>query len=318
MKRSAFFYLITPVACLFITACPKVEIDYTSPTLKAPDAWSQNVVRDLRGGQGGIENWWKKFNDPTLNQLIEQARLANPTLEIAYEQINEARARGGVAYSQLFPDANATADYQRIRNSESLLFPPGENPSNQFSVGFDSGWEIDIFGGGRRAVESAQASVEASVEAYRDVLVSLHAEVALNYIEMRTLQKRIRLANENIERQKESAKLTTDRFNAGLVPEIDVTQAQTNLYNTEAVVPALEIQLTFARNRLASLLGDYAGSLDKQLGTSTTIPTPPGSLSTGLPVTPGAKALVIVESITGVMFIAIMISRLVGRINRND
>ena len=268
---------------MFLTACPKVGIDYTSPTLKAPDAWSQNVVRDLRGGKGGIENWWKKFNDPTLNRLIEQARKANPNLEIAYEQINEARARRGVAYSQLFPDARATADYSRTRASEALFFPTPENPSNFFSVGFDSGWEIDVFGGGRRAIESAQASVEAAVESYRDVLVSLQAEVALNYVEMRTLQKRIHLANENIERQKGSAKLTTDRFNAGLVPEIDVTQAQTNVYTTEAVVPALETQLTFARNRLASLLGDYAGSLDKQLGSSTSIPVPPRSLSTGLP-----------------------------------
>ncbi len=283
MKRSGLLYLITPIAGLFLTACPKVGIDYTSPTLKAPDAWSQNVVRDLKGGQGGIENWWKKFNDSTLNQLIEQARKANPNLEIAYQQINEARARRGVAYSQLFPDAAATADYQRVRASESLFFPPPTNPNNSFSIGFDSGWEIDVFGGIQRSVESAQASVEAAVEAYRDVLVSLEAEVALNYIEMRTLQKRIRLAYENIERQRDSHKLTKDRFDAGLVPEIDVTQAETNLYNTEAVVPALEIQLAFARNRLASLLGNYAGSLDKKLGRSTTIPLPPRSLATGLP-----------------------------------
>ncbi|MFK5924035.1 MAG: efflux transporter outer membrane subunit [Verrucomicrobiota bacterium] len=283
MKRSGLLYLITPIAGLFLTACPKVGIDYTSPTLKAPDAWSQNVVRDLKGGQGGIENWWKKFNDSTLNQLIELARKANPNLEIAYQQINEARARRGVAYSQLFPDAAATADYQRTRASESLFFPPPTNPNNSFSIGFDSGWEIDVFGGIQRSVESAQASVEAAVEAYRDVLVSLEAEVALNYIEMRTLQKRIRLAYENIERQKDSHKLTKDRFDAGLVPEIDVTQAETNLYNTEAVVPALEIQLAFARNRLASLLGNYAGSLDKKLGRSTTIPLPPRSLAIGLP-----------------------------------
>lgn len=283
MKRSYLLYLITPFASLFLTACPKVGIDYTSPTLKTPDAWSQNVVRDLKGGQGGIENWWKKFNDPTLNRLIAQARKANPNLEIAYAQINEARARRGVAYSQLFPDAAATADYSRARASESLFFPPPTNPSNNFAVGFDSGWELDVFGGLRRSVESAQASVEASVEAYRDVLVSLEAEVALNYIEARTLLKRIHLAKENIKRQQGSHKLTKDRFNAGLVPEIDVTQAETNLYNTEAVVPALEIQLTFARNRLAALLGNYAGSLDKQLGYSTAIPVPPRSLAIGLP-----------------------------------
>ncbi|NOY00111.1 MAG: efflux transporter outer membrane subunit [Verrucomicrobia bacterium] len=284
MKRSGLLYLITPLAGLFLTACPKVGIDYTSPTLKAPDAWSQNVVRDLKGGKGGIENWWKKFNDATLNQLIEQARKANPNLEIAYQQINEARARRGVAYSQLFPDAAATADYRRTRISESLLsFPLPNNPGNTFSVGFDSGWEIDVFGGLQRSIESAQASVEASVEAYRDVLVSLEAEVALNYIEMRTLQKRIYLAKENITRQRDSHKLTKDRFDAGLVPEIDVTQAETNLYNTEAVVPSLEIQLTFARNRLASLLGNYAGTLDKKLGSSTNIPVPPRSLATGLP-----------------------------------
>jgi NodT family efflux transporter outer membrane factor (OMF) lipoprotein len=283
MKRSALAYLIIPFVGPLFTACSMVGIDYTSPTLKTPDVWSQSVVRDLKGGKGGIEDWWKKFNDPTLNQLIVDSRKANPNLEIAFEQIIEARARRGVAYSRLFPDAAATADYSRTRASESLLFPPGENPSNFFSVGFDSGWEVDVFGGGRRAVESAQASVEASVEAYRDVLVSLEAEVALNYIDVRTLLKRIQLANENIERQRGSHQLTEDRFNAGLVPEIDVTQAETNLYNTEAVVPELERQLTLAKNRLSSLLGGYPGSLNKQLGSSTKIPVPPRSLSTGLP-----------------------------------
>ncbi len=283
MKRSGLLYLITPIAGLFLTACPKVGIDYTSPTLKSPDAWSQSVVRDLKGGKGSIEDWWKGFNDSTLNGLIADARVANPTLEIAFEQINEARARRGVAFSQLFPDAAATGAYDRVRASESLFFPPPTNPNNQFAVGFDSGWEIDVFGGIRRTVESAQASVEASVEAYRDVLVSLEAEVALNYIDVRTLLKRIRLANENIERQKASLKLTQDRFNAGLVPEIDVTQAESNLYNTESLVPRLTIQLTYARNRLNSLLGDYPGSLDKKIGRSTKIPVPPRSFALGLP-----------------------------------
>jgi len=283
MKRPALAYLVTLVAGLFPAACSKVGIDYASPTLKTPDAWSRNVVRDLKGGKGGIENWWTKFNDPTLDRLVEKARQANPTLETAYEKILEARARRGVAFSQLFPEAAATANYNRTRTSESLLFPPGKNPSNLFSVGFDSGWEVDVFGGGRRAVESAQASVEAAVESYRDVLVTLEAEVALNYIDVRTLRKRILLANKNIERQRGSLKLTQDRFNAGLVPEIDVTQAETNLYNTEAVVPTLETQLTLATNRLNSLLGGYPGSLDKPLGNSAKIPVPPQSLATGLP-----------------------------------
>ncbi len=283
MNRSALAYLSIPLFGLLPTACSKVGIDYTSPTLKAPDAWSQNVLRDLKGGEGGIENWWTKFNDRTLNQLIKDAREANPNLEIAYERIIEARARRGVAYSRLFPDAAATANYSRTRSSESLLAPPGENPSNFFSLGFDSGWEIDVFGGGRRAVEAAQANVEASIEAYRDVLVSLEAEVALNYIDVRTLLKRIQLAKENIERQRDSLQLTQDRFNAGLVPEIDVTQAETNLYNTEAVVPDLERQLTLAKNRLSSLLGGYPGSLNQQLGSSIRIPVPPRNLSTGLP-----------------------------------
>lgn len=283
MKQSALIFLATAVTGLFLTSCFKVGIDYTSPSLKAPDAWSQSVVRDLKGGKGSIEDWWKKFNDPTLNRLIADAREANPNLEVAYDQIIEARARRGVAYSQLFPDAVARADYSRTRASESLFFPPPTNPSNLFAVGFDSGWEVDVFGGTRRAVESAQASVEASVEAYRDVLVSLEAEVALNYVGVRTLLKRIQLANENIERQRDSHKLTQDRFNAGLVPEIDVTQAETNLYNTEAAVPVLEIQLTEAKNRLSSLLGGYPGSLNKQLGAATNIPVPSRRLGLGLP-----------------------------------
>ena len=125
----------------------------------------------------------------------------------------------------------------------------------------DAIWEIDVFGRVRRTIESEQALFEASIEEYRDVLVTLFAEVALNYVDLRAYQQRIINASENVEAQQLILQLTEDRFAAGLTSKLDVAQARYNLAETRAVIPTLEIGLNFAINRLELLLNVQIGQL---------------------------------------------------------
>ena len=141
-----------------------VGVDYKNPDLQLPDAWAVSVAGQAATSKNPLERWWKGFNDPVLNELIDRTKAANPDLRAASMRIAEARALRGAARSELFPTVNATGDFSRNRASESLFVPPPENPSNLYTSGFDAGWEIDVFGGIRRNIESADATIEASVE----------------------------------------------------------------------------------------------------------------------------------------------------------
>ncbi len=282
--RSVTHFFLGSLGALMFQGCYTVGPDYVSPATTMPDAWTRSVMRDLDGGAAPLSQWWKGFHDPTLNALIERARQHNPDLRAAFERITEARALRGIAVSQALPQANAGADYSRNRRSQNLLgVPPAVNPSDLYTAGFDAGWEIDLFGGIRRSVEAADANLGAREEDYRDALVSLFADVALNYVEYRTLESRISVALRNIAAQRESAELTRQRLEAGLVPRIDVTQAETNLSLSEAAVPLLRTQLAASRNRLSTLTGGFPGSLDGMLKESRGISVPRAGFSAGLP-----------------------------------
>ena len=141
----------------------------------------------------------------------------NPDFELAVQRIVEARAQRKAAIGGLFPALGADSGYLRTDNADHLAAAATVPPFDIYSVGASGSWEIDLFGGVRRSVESADAKFEASVESYRDVLVSLFADVATNYIDYRTFQERIRVANQNIAIQDESLDLAQKRFDAGLV-----------------------------------------------------------------------------------------------------
>lgn len=280
IAKFARFLPLPPAVML--AGCMLVGGAYQQPDSVVPDAWYYSVRNDLHSGRSSLETWWERFNDPTLNRLVDRAQSSNPDLKIAAERVVEAWAARNVARSALFPSIDASGDAIRSRGSENL--PGGRGKTTEFwSTGFDAGWEMDFFGGVRRAVESASASAEAVEEAYRDTMVSLLAEVALNYVQYRTNDERIRLAEANIVNQRDSVKLTTDRFNAGLAPELDVTQATSNLASSEALVPLLRNQRSLSANRLATLAGGYPGSIDGWLGKGGGIPVPRAGFGVGLP-----------------------------------
>ena len=269
-----------------LAGCMVAGVDYTAPDAIVPDSWHQNLTADLSSTSSSLENWWRKFDDPALNRLVQEAMASNRDLAVAFERVNEARAARGIARSQLFPTLDGTGGANRSRASENNLlfaFPGATKPQNNFALGLEAGWELDLFGGVRRSIESADASVEATAELYRDTLVSLLAEVSLNYIQLRTLEERLEVARRNIKNQESSLELTRARLDAGLAPELDATQAEANLATTRAAVPFLQNQRAQALNRLATLIGRYPQAAATFVPSGGGIPSTPSSAGIGLP-----------------------------------
>ncbi|WP_158261100.1 MULTISPECIES: efflux transporter outer membrane subunit [Pirellulaceae] len=232
--------------------------------------------------------WWTKFNDPILTSMIVRTAQQNLTLGQAAERIAEARALRGIAVGGLFPDIDGTASYARRKTSGSgnsfglaNFNPP---PFNFWSAGFDASWEIDIFGGVRRRVQATTADVDVAIEDHNALLVSLQGEVGANYIQVRTLQRRVEFVERNIELQRQSLKITEDRFAAGTVSQLDVEQAKSNLYSTEAGLPLLRQEMELAYHRLSVLMGEPPSDLSKQITPQQQFPMLPQDIAVGLPI----------------------------------
>jgi len=224
--------------------------------------------------------WWTTFKDPLLDSLIARVVQANRDLRTAEARVREARALRGVAVGGLGPTINVSGSYTRQRFSENALTLPSGTGSNStssggvssfkpeqdlFQTGFDARWEIDLFGGVRRSIEAASADLAASQEGLRDTLVSVLAEVVRNYVEVRGLQRRLAIAQENIKAQQDTLAITRARFDAGLTNELDVTQAASQLATTQAQIPSLETSLKQGIHRLGVLIGQAPGALLAEL-----------------------------------------------------
>ena len=265
---------------------PKLGPDYAEPRLDMQDVWHQEITKGLADGKADLQTWWMVFNDPVLNRLIERADQGNLQLKEAFARIKEARANRGIKAGERFPDLNATGDARRIRSPHTLLPPTTQKSRTDdfFKFGGEGSWEIDFWGRIDRSIESADASLEASMEDYRDVLVMLYSDVSTNYVEARALQDRIKYVRGNIETQRKSLQLTKDRFDAGLAPDLDVQQAELNLARTESTLPTLEMLLVQTINRLGVLLGEHPSALHDELVKPASIPNPSESITVGLPV----------------------------------
>jgi len=239
-----------------------------------------------------VEQWWRSFHDPELDSLIERAVGANLDLKIAASRLLEARAARGVARAGLEPSVEMSDSQQRVRGgltqgifqpnagSQSSLLAPFE--TNIFQQGFDASWEIDFFGGKRHALEAATADAAATEEGRRDTLVSLLAEVARNYGELRGTQRRLEIAGRNIEQQADTLHLTKVRAEAGLGTELDVARQVSQLAATQALVPALESARQMSIHRLSVLLGEEPGTLAGELTEAKPLPATPPVVPVGL------------------------------------
>jgi multidrug efflux system outer membrane protein len=280
-KRLSWAMLL---AAGMLSGCAMVGPNYTGVHPKAPAAWHTPLQGGLVAGQMNpttLAQWWKTLSDPELASLEDRAVKGNLDLQTAKARVREARAERGMSEAGLSPNLNVSGSVAKTRTSLNNYGNGAENTT--YIAGFDAGWELDIFGGVRRSVQAAQANLEASQADLRDVLVSLMAEVALNYVDVRTYQARLTAARINLAAQQESYDLNLSSYHAGLINQLAVEQAGYSLERTRSLVPSLQTGLEAAKNRLAVLLGESPGAVHQELEAEKPIPTIPVSMTVGIP-----------------------------------
>ncbi len=271
---------------LLLAGCA-VGPDYAQPKVEIPAKWTE--APPAHKNSLHLNDWWKTFNDPVLNHLIGEALLSNLDLKIAQTRIREARANYWGTIATGLPSVNARSSLIRRGNNINVANQttgagggaPG-GVSNQtydiFQNGFDASWELDFFGGVRRAVESADANLESEEESRRDVLVTLLGDVARTYIDLRSNQQMLLVTQNNLQSQEETLQLTRLRRQAGLTSELEVTQSEGLTAETRAQAPVYETAVKQSIHALGLLLGRHPGSLGKRLEPDAALPvsTDPG------------------------------------------
>lgn len=282
-KRKLNFTLWGFLFAYLLAGCATVGPNYVPPEIPAPKEWNTELAGGLTGESlqaKTLASWWSTFDDPDLTKLIDRAVAGNLELGKARARVREARARRGIAGADRFPAIGTKGSVTRNRTSEET----GTGAENDLYIaGFDAGWELDIFGRVRRSVEAAEAVVQATEEGLHDVMVSLLAEVALNYVEVRSFQTRLEIAEANRKAQEQTLEMTLTRRETGMISSLAVEQARYNLEETRSWIPPLQIGLAQTKNRLALLLGENPGSLDDALADHKVIPVPPLKIAVGVP-----------------------------------
>lgn len=279
-----FFKSVLAVfAVMYLTSCAPVGPNYASPEKSVTSDWHSQLKRGLTSEQVSSEiltSWWTTLNDAELSSLIERAVQGNLDLKIARSRVRQARAQRGIASAGLFPSLDFSGSKKWTRSSATTGI---KETTQMYSTSFDAGWEIDIFGGVRRSIESADASLQSSKENLRDVMVTLISEVAINYLDVRIYQARIAVVNENLKAQQETYDLILSRNQAGLSDDLAVQQALYSLESTRAEIPDLYTGLEEAKNRIAVLLGEQPGKIHSELEPNGVIPVSSPKVAIGVP-----------------------------------
>lgn len=251
-----------------LTSCT-VGPNYVPPMVKAPVKWKANTgsTKVITAHKQLETRWWKSFHDPVLNQLIKMCVANNLDIKASKARILQARANQLNAFAQEFPDIGANAIASRIQPGFISL----NRPFGLTQVDFDATWELDLFGGKRRKLEAESDFVEVNIEEKNDLMISLVAEVASNYIDVRRNQRLLQITKNNIDAANSNFMMTRSLQRAGISNELDVTQAKSQYQNFESEVSLQQIALIAARNRLTTLLGLYPGDLDNLLATKSPV-----------------------------------------------
>jgi NodT family efflux transporter outer membrane factor (OMF) lipoprotein len=277
IQYTAVFVFLIPSGCM------TVGPDYVKPEITTSPAWHAPLTNGLNGKAlqtTQLAKWWATLGDKELTSLVERSLDNNLDVKQALSRIRQARAQRSIEKAGLFPSVDASASATRSSAGGST----GDSGiSTRYSAGFDALWEIDLFGGTRRSIQAADADLQASIEDLNDVRVSLTAEVATNYFELRTYQSRLRVAEANLKNQEYTYRLTSERYQAGLVDELDMQQAKTSLENTRAGIPSLRVSIEESKNRLAVLLGVQPGKLHRELEDWKPLPQAPDDIAVGVP-----------------------------------
>ena len=266
---------------LLVSGCMTVGPDYEQPEVAVPDDWSQEAAEGISRAPNELVEWWRVFNDPVLDQLVETARRNNNGLEIAAIRVLEAQAQLGVATGLKYPQV-------QVATGDATYLSPPENTGVdasywQFSGGVGVAWELDFWGRFRRGIESADAAFLASVAAYDQAQVLLTAAVVDLYAIVRTTEQQLRIAQDNVAIQQRSYDIAKVLFQNGADSELDMQQANTLLLSTQASIPGLETALVQARNALSTLLGQAPGTVKAVLAERSGLPNVPENLAMGIP-----------------------------------
>src|SRR5262245_36809821 len=268
---------------LLVSGC-MLGPDFKTPPTTVADKWLEQGNKAVNSTASEHRDWWTVFNDPALTRLIQLAYQQNLTLRTAGVRVLEARAKLGIAIGEFYPQqqqVGASLTYNRIPISLPYNFITNIYWADQF--GAQAAWEIDIWGKLRRAIESADGGFLASVASYDDVLVTLVGDVATAYVQIRTTERQIAIAQDNITRQRTALKIAQAKFQYGTATRRDVYQAENVLGATEATIPNLNMQLAQAKNALRVLLGMPPAPLDDLLAGPADIPTSPEQVTVGIP-----------------------------------
>jgi len=288
--RQLLFVPILFVVCGLIvlpTSGCMVGPDYHLPHPPAPSGWAGVTETAMHPSvptaqPTELTQWWKRFDDPVLTQLVEDALKTNLNLQLAVAVLRQARASRGIAVAALWPSLTASSEYQR-ETAILLTTATAGQAQNLYQSGFDAAWEIDLFGGQRRNVESANANVQASTEAVSLAQVTLAAEVALNYVQLRGYQQQIVVAQKNLKSMQDTALITRQKAKAGFNCDLDIANADANVATTEATIPVLETSAKQSIYALSVLLARHPADLVEQLTPTDNIPGVPPQIPAGLP-----------------------------------
>ena len=261
----------------------KVGPEPCRPVAPVAESWIDSTDIAVRNDSAAHEQWWTVFDDPVLDVLVANSYGQNLSLRTAGFRVLEARAQRAIATGSLLPQSQeAFADYRRTKTADRLGRPASGRYFSIWETGFNLAWELDVWGRLRRALEAADANLDASIHDYDDVLVTLLGDVGVTYVEIRTLQHRLEIARANVEAQRGAMAIAEARFEEGATTQLDVFQAQSNLRQTESTIPALETALRQATNRLCILCGIPPRDLQDELGAGT-VPVPPAEVAVGIP-----------------------------------
>ncbi len=258
MKKQVSRLGLSVLTIAVLSGCTSVGPDFMGVG-KAPVP--QKWVHKGKKSDKAIAQWWKTFHDPTLNKLVAKSYAQNLDIKAAGLRIAQARSILGISEGLAFPQV------QQVNASASSSYGKQKDIATT-SLGFDMGWELDLWGKYARGIESSEAQVYASVASYNDIMVSVISEVARNYINYRTSEERLAYAKRNVVIQERVTKMTEIQFNSGNVSELDMQQARSQLYNTRSLIPSLELSKVKARNALALLLASSDSSIDNILNKS--------------------------------------------------
>ncbi|MDH3830058.1 MAG: efflux transporter outer membrane subunit [Gammaproteobacteria bacterium] len=267
----------TLLATSLMMACTVLGPDYQEPETRIQDDWSGVETPTLVSNPPSSPRWWSTaFNDPVLDELIAKGIAQNLDVQSAGLRVLQARQSLNIAIGNQYPqeqEVSGSAEKERSNKRTEEIY----------NIGFNLSWEADVWGRFTLAVRAAEAQLDASVADYDGVMVTMLADIASNYLKIRTLQRRIEVAKANVKLQEENLDIARTKFEGGLVTELDVDQATTLLYNTRAQVYAFDQQLQQTRNILAVLLGEPPRGLNPALMKPAPLPTVAPEISIGMP-----------------------------------